>query len=405
MPDRTPLAPPSALRVLVVDDQEHVRRFNASVLHALGIADVSFADGGHAAIAAVTEPGVVFDLIICDLRMPGMDGIETIRTLAALGVEAGVVITSVEDERVIESAGLLTAEQGMTLLGEIPKPLSVEKLRPVLARLAQLRSPQRGGGIRADARGAGTGARRRPVLPRVPAADRDAHRTPRRRRGTGALETSLGRHARRRNVHSGIAEQVDALIGRITTFVLEEALGFIARWRSTGHDHSISVNLPSRAFEVLDLPEQLEAAVAAHQLEPGVLTIEVSEAHLSVDTVRTRDVVTRIRLKRFGLAIDNFGRGTSNLHRLHQTPFTELKIDRQYVNGCATSAAARSIVEASLALARTLGVVSVAEGVNNREDWNVLNEIGCDRAQGYFIARPMPEHGLEAWATQWALRQ
>jgi len=403
MPDRTPLAPPSAPRVLIVDDQEHVRRFNASVLHALGIVDVSFADGGHAALAAVTEPGVVFDLIICDLRMPDMDGIETIRTLAALGVEAGVAITSVEDERVIESAGLLTTEQGLTLLGEIPKPLSVEKLRPVLARLAQLRSPHAAAGVTPTReeldRALDAGqfflvyqpqiVMRTGRLAGVEALVRWKHPT------AGALDAGTFIPA---------AEQVDTLIGRITTFVLEEALGFIARWRSTGHDHSISVNLPSRAFEALDLPEQLEAAVAAHQLEPGVLTIEVSEAHLSVDTVRTRDVVTRIRLKRFGLAIDNFGRGTSNLHRLHQTPFTELKIDRQYVNGCATSAAARSIVEASLALARTLGVVSVAEGVNNREDWNVLNEIGCDRAQGFFIARPMPEHGLEAWATQWALR-
>jgi EAL domain-containing protein (putative c-di-GMP-specific phosphodiesterase class I)/CheY-like chemotaxis protein len=394
---------PSTLRVLVVDDQEHVRQFNASVLNALGIHDVSFADGGRAAIAAVTEPGAVFDLIICDLRMPDIDGIETFRSLATLGVDACVVITSVEHERVIESAGLLATEQGLTLLGEITKPLTIEKLRPALARLAELRAPHVAVGFTPT---------REEMERALDAAQLFLVYQPQIVMRTGRL-AGVEALVRWKHPSAGVldagtfipvAEQDDALIGRLTTSVLEEALGFIARWRSTGHDHTISVNLPARAFEVLDLPEQLEAMVAAHGVEPGVLTIEVSEARLSVDTVRTRDVVTRLRLKRFGLAIDNFGRGTSTLHRLRQTPFTELKIDRQYVNGCAKSAAARSIVETSLALAKTLGVVSVAEGVSGREDWDVLAEIGCDRAQGFFIARPMPEHGLEAWATQWALR-
>jgi len=75
------------------------------------------------------------------------------------------------------------------------------------------------------------------------------------------------------------------------------------------------------------------------------------------------------------------------------------------VHGCATSASQRSIVEASLSLARSLRVTSVASGVGNREDWNLLEQLGCDRVQGFFVARPMPEHGLEAWAAQWLLRE
>ena len=404
MIDPVPPSDSSALRVLVVDDQEHVRRWNQSVLSAVGIDQVTLAGGGRAAIAAVTQPGAAFDLIILDLQMPGIDGIETMRTLASLGIQAGVVITSVEEERVIESAGLLASQEGLHLLGEIGKPLTVEKLGPVLARLRDARTPagpplfipspaelehaidarelflvyQPKIGIRS---GLFVGAEalvrwRHPAL--------------------GVLEPSAFVH---------IAEKSDALIGRLTNLVLDEALTFIGHWRQGGHDHTVSVNLPSRAFEVLDLPEHLESMTNARGVDPKALTIEVSEVQLTADNVRTRDVITRLRLKRFGIALDNFGRGASGLHRLHQTPFTEIKIDQEFVHGCASSAAKRSVVEASLAMARSLGVVSVAEGVSDRTDWTLLEQIGCEQAQGFFIARPMPEHGLEAWAAQWLMRQ
>jgi EAL domain-containing protein (putative c-di-GMP-specific phosphodiesterase class I) len=121
--------------------------------------------------------------------------------------------------------------------------------------------------------------------------------------------------------------------------------------------------------------------------------------------VRLIDVATRLRLKGFTLSIDDFGTGQSGLSKLQKLPFNELKIDRQFVNGCSQSTTQRSVVEASLALARSLKMVSVAEGVQDRPDWDLLGQLGCDVVQGYFIARPMSEEGLEAWTTQWTLRE
>jgi EAL domain-containing protein (putative c-di-GMP-specific phosphodiesterase class I) len=404
MPLSAALADYSALRVLVVDDQEHVRRWNQAELKSAGIENVTLVDGGRSAIAAVTEPGAAFDLIICDLRMPDTDGIETIRALASLGIEAGVVITSVEDERMIESAGLLATQQGLQVLGQIPKPLTAAKLAPLLARLQASRAPVSATTFAISPAELQKAIESKEVFlvyqPKI------AFRTG---AFVGAEALVRWRHPDLGVLEPAaflpVAESSDALIGALTKLVLDEALDFIARRRRDGHDHTVSVNLPSRAFEVLDLPEDLEAMTTAHGVDPKHLTIEVSEVQLTVDTVRTRDVVTRLRLKRFGLALDNFGRGASGLHRLHQTPFTEIKIDREFVHGCATSASNRSIVEASLALARSLGVVSVAEGVSDRAEWNLLDELGCDHAQGFFIARPMPEHGIEAWAAQWMTRQ
>jgi EAL domain-containing protein (putative c-di-GMP-specific phosphodiesterase class I) len=134
------------------------------------------------------------------------------------------------------------------------------------------------------------------------------------------------------------------------------------------------------------------------------VTLELTETYVARDAVRLIDVATRLRLKGFTLSIDDFGTGLSGLSKLQKLPFNELKIDRQFVNGCSQSAAQRSVVEASLALARSLKMVSVAVGVQHRGDWDLLNELGCDVMQGYFIARPMSEEGLEAWAMQWLMR-
>src|SRR6185503_7024781 len=104
------------LRVLIVDDQEHVRRFERSVLGALGVTDVVEAANGREAVAAVSQPGGWFDLILCDLRMPDWDGVETIRAFAALGVQSGVAIVSGEDERLIDTSALLADAHGLRLL-------------------------------------------------------------------------------------------------------------------------------------------------------------------------------------------------------------------------------------------------------------------------------------------------
>ena len=393
----------STLRVLVVDDQEHARRWNSSVLTSLGITSIVEAEDGHAAIRAVSEPGVSFDVIICDLRMPGFDGIETIRAMSGLGLQAGVAITSIEEERVIETAGLLASAQGLRLLGEISKPLTVEKLLPVLQKARDEEPIADASAILLSAEELALGMARRELFllyqPKVRAASGEYV-------GAEALvrwnHPDLGVLAP--SAFVPVAEQDDALLGELTNYVLNEALAFIARWRDGGRDHSVAVTVPARAFSALDLPDHLARLTKKHKVDNRALTVEVTETQVNDDVIRMLDVATRLRLKSFGLAIDDFGTGQSGLQRLQKTPFTELKIDREFVSGCSASPAKRSIVEASLALARSLGMTSVAEGVSSRPDWDLLTSLRCDVIQGFFIARPMPEHGLEAWATQWMMK-
>lgn len=393
----------SLFRVLVIDDQQHVITWVRNVLKKMGITEVTDVCDGRDALAAVTAPGAWFDLILCDLNMPERDGIETIRTFGALGLESGIVIMSVEEERVIEKAGMLAGVQGLRIAGTIQKPLTAAKLTPILRRLREVP------GSAAD------------DMVRAPGTDfRDAfghsqlffQYQPRIWMRSGKF---AGVEALVRWKHPGLgvlqpatfvsAMQEDEVHGgRLTDFSLRETIGCAGRWHDVGRELPVSINLPARAFDRLDLPERLEWLAREAHVPPAQVTLEVTEIEVTRDAVRLIDIATRLRLKRFNLAIDNFGTGDATSPRLQMLPFNELKLDRSIVHGCSTSAAQRAVVEASLTYARNLKMTSVAVGIQQRPDWDLLADLGCDMMQGFLIARPMSEEGLEAWTAQRMLK-
>jgi EAL domain-containing protein (putative c-di-GMP-specific phosphodiesterase class I) len=110
-------------------------------------------------------------------------------------------------------------------------------------------------------------------------------------------------------------------------------------------------------------------------------------------------------MNHFEMSIDDFGTGHSSLIQLRDIPFTELKVERSFVTGALNNQIIRPILEGSLAIARGLAMVSVAEGVETAEDWQLLRRLGCGIAQGYFIARPMPAEKLWDWLQLWQERR
>jgi len=110
------------------------------------------------------------------------------------------------------------------------------------------------------------------------------------------------------------------------------------------------------------------------------------------------ETLTRLRLNNIGVSIDDFGTGYATMEQLKRIPFTELKIDRMFVSGATNDSTARSIFESTMELAKKLQLQTVAEGVETKEDWTLVEELGCDFAQGYYIAMPMSANEVEAWA-------
>lgn len=394
----------AALSVLIVDDQSHVRDWTRGVLGGMGITNITEATDGRDAIAKVTQPGVRFDLILCDLGMPGRDGVETIRSFAALNIDSAVAILSMEDEQLVEMASKLVEQQGLRLVGAIGKPLTAEKIDGLLERMRAAHEPNIPDSVLAPEFDLAEAFVQRELrLAYQPKVDMKTQRF------VGAEALVRWKHPRlgmfQPSAFVPFIEGSDAYSELLIDFSLEESIACAGRWFARGQELRVAINLSARAFDRLDLPERVAALALKHNVSPEMITIEVTETQVARDAVRMLDVATRLRLKRFKLSVDDFGTGHSGLAQLQELPFNEMKIDRRFVDGCSASPVKRSVVEASLALARSLKLVSVAEGVQTVSDWDLLRELGCDVVQGYYIARPMSEQGLETWAGQWMVRE
>ena len=151
----------------------------------------------------------------------------------------------------------------------------------------------------------------------------------------------------------------------------------------------MALNISARNLHEPRFAELLEKHCAEAGLAPARVTLELTETAAMQDAVKMMDVLTRLRLKGFKLAIDDFGTGYSSLVQLHRLPFNEIKVDRAFVADCTTSGESRSIVRMIIDLAHALGMTAVAEGVESADALDLLRDLGCDQAQGYFIARPI----------------
>ncbi len=393
-----------SLSVLIIDDQSHVRNWTRMVLGGVGIDQITEATDGHAAVATATRPGAHFDLILCDLGMPGRDGIETIRSLAALGLDASIAILSMEEEKLIETAALLVQGQGLRLVGALTKPLTPEKLETVLARMRAARISGEHTVVPAPEFDlADAFVRRELRLMYQPKIELKSMRF------AGVEALVRWKHPRlgmfQPSAFVPFIEGSEAYSELLIDYSLEEAIACAGRAIKRGLELPVAINLAARAFDQLDLPERVEALAMQHGVRPELITIEVTETQVARDAIRMLDVAARLRLKRFNLSVDDFGTGHSGLQQLQELPFSEMKIDRHFVDGCVSSPVKRSVVEASLALAKSMKLLSVAEGVQRKDEWELLAELGCDVVQGYFVARPMTEEGLEEWAKHWMRRQ
>jgi EAL domain-containing protein (putative c-di-GMP-specific phosphodiesterase class I) len=201
-----------------------------------------------------------------------------------------------------------------------------------------------------------------------------------------------------------VAEE-HGLIDALTTVVLDTALHQARQWRDGGLVLQMAVNVSMDSLASLDFPDMVVQKVKSAGIELATLTLEVTESRLMTDMRAQLDTLARLRLKRIGLSIDDFGTGHSSLVQLRDVAFNELKLDSSFVTGAVNDGALKAIVAATLAMAGQLGMTCVAEGIETIEDWDFLRQLGCDVAQGYFIARPMPGDALAQWSLDWETRR
>lgn len=180
--------------------------------------------------------------------------------------------------------------------------------------------------------------------------------------------------------------------------MLRKAAAFCGAWRAaSGLDVSMSVNLSIKSLSNAQLADRVTALVRDEHLEPRYMVLELTESAATTDVGAALENLARLRMKGFGLSIDDYGTGYSSMQQLTRIAFTELKIDQSFVANAARQQSARVILESSLDMAKKLNITSVAEGVETQQDWDLLHQLGCQLGQGYFIAQPMDARALLKW--------
>jgi diguanylate cyclase (GGDEF)-like protein len=192
------------------------------------------------------------------------------------------------------------------------------------------------------------------------------------------------------------------LIRPLTEHVLRTAFRDVMRLRADGHRLSVAVNIAASSLTDEDFPDFVARLIGEYDVDPQAVTLEVTETTMMTDSARARLVLNALDELGVALAIDDFGTGYSSLRYLSSLPVDEVKIDRSFVMDMAVDERLAKIVTSTTALVHSLGLKVVAEGVENRGTWELLKEAGCDIAQGYYLARPMPFTDLSAWLTSGA---
>jgi diguanylate cyclase (GGDEF)-like protein len=193
-----------------------------------------------------------------------------------------------------------------------------------------------------------------------------------------------------------LAEQA-GLMRRLALRVLERSLRDLQEWRAAGHDLSVAVNLSVSNLQDVALPEQVEMLLDAFGVPADALILEITEDVLMADAARSQQVMAGLRRLGVRLSIDDYGTGYSSLSYLRALPVDELKLDRSFVSHLTSDERAAAIVRSTLQLSLDLGMRMVVEGVEDAATLAALRAWGCDFAQGYHIARPMPAQQFLAW--------
>jgi EAL domain-containing protein (putative c-di-GMP-specific phosphodiesterase class I)/AmiR/NasT family two-component response regulator len=390
----------SALQVMVVEDHGFQRRMALRLLSELGIEPVHEAADGIAALELLQRLPQPPDVVLVDLDMPGMDGIEFIGHVAQQRLARGVALVSALDPALLNTVQTMARAYGLRVLGSIEKPLTADKLRAVLTTYEDRWQGDD------DDEPAEVG------LDEVRAALLHGELLPwfqpQVEFGNGKV-VSVEALARWRRSDGHIVRPLqfvpllerEGLAQRLTDLMLEQACLWKRRWDDEGLRLHLSVNVSPSTLADPAAADHYQQMVQDHGVDPREVVLEITESSLMADAARGLGVLARLRLKGFGLSIDDFGTGYSSLAQLSQIPFTELKIDQGFVSGAHTDPRKRAVIEASLDLARKLQLDVVAEGVETTEDWQMLAELGCGMAQGYLIAKPVPGEELAAVVARW----
>ncbi|EDP99699.1 hypothetical protein KT99_01037 [Shewanella benthica KT99] len=363
----------------------------------LDVNRVEYCTDAGSAIKILTKYAKDYQIVVVDLHMPNMDGIELLMKLSDIGYRGGVIIASAMESRIIEAAAKIVINSRLRLLGALTKPVSTKQLQLCIERLFMMESD---------------------LAPKPVSISLDElHRVLNDNKVVPYFQAQI--EAKTRNIvgfevlcriqlgnklqllsPASFLELAEShnLLNDLTEKLLEKAL---PQWKLISQDDScvncsLSINLSPSQLNQASWPNRLLKYCHDNQMETSQLTIEITENQaLSEQSQYTS--ISRLRLHNFGVAIDDFGTGYTNLTQLCRLPISELKLDMSLVRGIHHDPLAQTILKSLQEISNKLGIKLVAEGVEDLRDLNYLEQFDNLRLQGFLICRPKPFTDLMRW--------
>ncbi|MEO1662604.1 MAG: EAL domain-containing response regulator [Pseudomonadota bacterium] len=378
---------------LVIDDDPLAQIVVSEALIQLGIRNTEVADDGVQGLEKLANSRSEIDLVAVDLQMPKMTGVDVVRELARVGYKGAVIIISSEDSSLLRSVQNLAKLLGVNILGALQKPLNTDALHRLIEKpncapdrtLHRILS-------RTEVIDAFTTGKLIPFYqPKIDLVTRKV----------SGFEI-LARHV----AHGAKAPAPFQYLEAIEKFglsidflnvMIERAAQDTKPWRDTVENFKLCFNLTPLAVQDSGLPDRLLKVVQNAGLDPKSITFEITENHLLECTAASLEVLSLMRLYGFSLSIDDFGTGATSIEQLRTFPFTELKIDGQFMMASEDDAFSRLTVQTSAKLAGMMGMNVVAEGVETADAIQFANESGAHEVQGFYFARAMAADDVHAW--------
>ncbi len=385
--------------LLVIDDSELQRQFMAELCSDMGIPHVLQAVDGFDAVAQLKSNPQI-EAIILDLEMPGMDGVQVLHELVRLELDPAVIVASARESVLLNVVESMGRSLGLRLLGVLQKPVLLDQLASSLSRFSvvQLRAEH------SEAQPPGPQLDEQDIQRALRNGEFVAYFQPKVTLCDGQLKGVEALIRWQHPEHGLLAPgqfieliERSQYISEVTMQMLEMSLRHCRVWHDAGLPLNFSINVSARSLADSQLADAIIERVAASGIPSRHVILEITESAIMVDLGTTLGTLARLRLKGFGLSVDDYGTGFSCMLQLSRVPCSELKVDRAFVDGASQSLHLRILLESALDIARKLNLHVVAEGVETREDWLLLRNLGCGEAQGYFIAKPMPGDALQPW--------
>jgi len=396
------------LRFLIVEDEPFQRDALAMLLTNIGTRHIQQAENGRVALDLLQgqearADGEQVDIVLCDIDMPEMDGMALLRNMAGMKNKPAIILVSGLDTAMRDSVAIMARAYDLNLLGVMPKPPSRSKLLTLLDQHdpASPKKSKQASRLDISRDEITSGLKNGGFVPYFqPKVEMASGRVV----GVEAL-ARWNSPARGLLPPGAFLDAIEeyGLMDDLTWAILAQSVTIGRDWHEQGLPLLVSVNLSLSSLGSVELAERIFEVVTSRGMATSSIILEVTESAAMSVIGPSLENLARLRLRGFGLSIDDYGTGYSSLQQLTRVPFTELKIDQSFVREAALQETTRSVVESSLDIARKLGLKTTAEGIETSAQWDMLSAMGCNIAQGYLIAKPMPAGAIPGWVADWKL--